>query len=269
MATAVLWRCERSGGFGAGAGGGRGNFGRSANPASGTTRRNEQRNEYQRGGGPGGVVRVISYDRVQEQLKLSDEQRLQIAEITRQVSLAEAGLFADLPTPSATSSNEWFEQLKQKEESTRHAVARAGEEILQKLDPAQQKRLKEICLQAQGANVLFKPEIIQTLGLTATQQIELARMRQEAERKASALQVPGNNPRQPPVIIAPEALVERLKAIQVETERRMIGSVLTPGQQAKLRDMRGNEFAGATRLGSVNALWASDAAISDSSKQPK
>ena len=94
-------------------------------------------------------------------------------------------------------------------------------------------------------------------------------MRQEAERKASALQVPGNNPRQPPVIIAPEALVERLKAIQVETERRMIGSVLSPGQQAKLRDMRGNEFAGATRFGSVNALWASDAAISDSSKQPK
>jgi hypothetical protein len=200
---------------------------------------------------------------------LSDEQRLRIGELTRQVTQAETDLFADMRTPASTTRKEWFEQRKLKEESTRQTVARAGEEILQKLDPAQQKRLKEICLQAQGANALFKPDIIQALGLTATQQIELARLRQEAERQASAPQVPVNNGRQPPVLLAPDSLGERLKAIQVATEHRMIGSVLTPEQQAKLRQMRGNEFAGAARFGSVNAIWASDAATSDSSQQPK
>jgi hypothetical protein len=257
------------GGFGGGAGGGGGGFSGSSNPGSGTVWRDEQRNEYQNGGGAGGVVRVISYDRVQEQLKLSDEQRLRIGELTEQVKQAETGFFADLRNPASSSSVEWEEQRRQKEESTRQAVARAGEEILQKLDPAQQKRLKEICLQAQGANALFKPEIIQALGLTATQQIQLASMRQEADRQASALQVPANNPRQPPVLGAPDSLAERIKAIQVDTERRMIGSVLTPAQQTKLRQMRGPEFAGVARFRSVTASWASDAAISEPSKQPK
>ena len=46
---------------------------------------------------------------------------------------------------------------------------------------------QEICLQAQGADALFKTEIIQALGLTATEQIKLANLRQEAERQTSAL----------------------------------------------------------------------------------
>ena len=259
---------QGGGGFGGGAGGGGGNFGGSTNSRSGTTWRNEHRNEYQSGGGPGSVVRVISYDRVQEQLRMSDEQRLQIAGITRQVRQMEAGLFSETQTPARTSRIESFEQQRQREESMRQAVARAGEEILQKLKPAQQKRLKEICLQAQGADALFKPEIIQALDLTATQQIKLASMRQEAERQALALYGPGNNHGQPPAPIGPDSHAERLR-VQVDTERRMIGSVLTPAQQAKLGQLRGNEFAGAARFRSPNAHWAIDAAASSSSQQSK
>ena len=164
----------------------------------------------------------------------------------------EAGLFSETQTSARTSRIESFEQQRQREESMRQAVARAGEEILQKLKPAQQKRLKEICLQAQGADALFKPEIIQALDLTATQQIKLASMRQEAERQALALYGPGNNHGQPPAPIGPDSHAERLR-VQVDTERRMIGSVLTPAQQAKLGQLRGNEFAGAARFRSPNA----------------
>ena len=246
-------------GQGGGGGGGGGGFGVSSNAGHGTISRNEHRNEYASGGGPGGVVRVISLDRVQEQLRLSDAQRQQIAEITREVGQMEKDVFAKSQPPARTSANEWIEPHQQKEQTTRQAVALAGDEILTMLEPAQQKRLKEICLQALGADALFKPATVQALGLTATQQIQLASIRQEAERQISALygaeRKPGQSPAPPPVNL--NSLGERSKAIQEEAEHRMINSVLSPAQQTQLRQMLGKEFAGIARLRSPTARMSS------------
>ena len=256
---------QGGGGFGGGGGGG-GSFGGSTNP--GTASRQEYRNEYASGGGPGGVVGVIAFDRVQEQLGLSDEKREQVTEITRQVSRMEEGLFAKSQPPARS---EWFEQQRQKEEAARQAVALAGDEILTKLEPAQQKRLKEICLQAQGADALFKPATIQALGLTATQQIQLASIRQEAERQISALygaeRKPGQSPAPPPINL--NSLGERSKAIQEEAEHRMISSVLSPGQQTQLRQMRGKEFAGVACFRSPTARTSSAGGTSVDRQQSK
>jgi hypothetical protein len=214
-----------------------------------------QRHEYASGGGPGGVVRVISYAGVQEQLKLSDEQREKIAEITGQLREFESSFEADLQLgrrPSFAQRNQQFEQRRQQVDSTRQAVARAGEEITQLLTSVQQKRLKEIRLQAQGADALFKPEIIRALGLTATQQIKLGKLREEANRRVF-LESP-----------------EQRMALQREAEQRMISSALTPEQQRKLQDMKGKELAGATRFGAASAGGGSGAGgSSSSSAQPR
>ena len=218
-----------------------------------------QRTEYASGGGPGGVVRVISYPGVQEQLKLSDEQRAQIAEITGQLREFESSFHAD-PQSSRRASfaqqmaqqKQQSEQRKLKEDSTREAVARAGEEMTQLLTPVQQKRLKEIRLQVQGADALFKPEIIRALGLTATQQIKLGKLREETNR-----QVLSQSP-------------EQRMALRCEGEQRMISSVLTPEQQRKLQEMKGKEFAGAIRFGTASAGGGGSAGGSfNSSAQPK
>jgi len=50
----------------------------------------------------------------------------------------------------------------------------------------------------------------------------------------------------------------------------MISSVLTPEQQRKLQEMKGNEFAGASRLGTASAGAGGGAGGSfNSSAQPK
>jgi hypothetical protein len=192
-----------------------------------------QRNEYASGGGPGGVVRVISYPGVQEQLKLSDGQRSKIAEITGQLHEFELSFNADLesvrrgsPPERRAQPPQGFEQLRQKEDSTLLAVDRAGQKITELLTPVQQKRLKEIRLQVQGADALFKPDIIRALGLTATQQIKLGQLREETKRQ---------------VFLARRS---QPMAVQREGEQRMISSVLTPEQQRKLQEMKGKEFAG-------------------------
>jgi Spy/CpxP family protein refolding chaperone len=198
------------------------------------------RHEYADGGGPGGVIRVISHPGVQEQLKLSDGQRTKIAEITGQVREFESSFHAGLESSRKSSVAErkaqWqqqlaqrrqrFEQLQQKVNSTRQAVERAGEEMTKLLTPAQQKRLNEIRLQVQGADALFKPYIIRALGLTTTQQIRLGKLKEETNRQVF---LAGN---------------EQRRAVQREGERHMISSVLTPEQQRKLQEMKGKEFAG-------------------------
>jgi hypothetical protein len=236
----------------------------STNSGAGTTRRSD----YSRGGGPGGIVRVISYDRVQEQLGLSAEQRLQIAEITGQVSQMETDLFAELQSSHQVPGpgNEQFEQQRQKEESARQAVVRAGEEIMRQLTPAQQTRLRQICLQVQGAEALFKPEIIKALGLTAPEQIKLASMRQETERQTSAIFLGRNrNTSQAPSATAIQSQAEQVMALWRDTERRMLTSVLTPAQQTKLKEMQGKESVGAARLRTGGAWAGSNAGVSSSS----
>ena len=192
-----------------------------------------QRNEYASGGGPGGVVRVISYPGVQEQLRLSDAQRTRIAEITGQVREFESSLRADHGSglqgsiaERTAQRQQQFEQLRQKENSTRQVAERAGDEIAKLLTPVQQKRLKEIRLQVQGADALFKPDIIQALGLTAAQQIKLGKSREETNRQVFL------------------ARGQQRVAVQREGEQRMISEVLTPEQQRKLQEMKGREFAG-------------------------
>jgi hypothetical protein len=243
----------------AGRGGGSGgaSSGFSASGGDGT-----QRNEYASGGGPGGVVRVISYPGVQEQLKLSAAQRTKIAAITGQLREFESSFSADLRSSRRASlvqrrqqfehQKQEFEQQRRKEDSTRQAVAHAGEQITQLLTPVQQKRLKEIRLQVQGADALFKPEIIQALGVTATQQIKLGKLREETNRQ-----------------VLSQSSEQRM-ALRREGEQRMISSVLTPEQQGKLQEMKGKEFAGAIHLGAASTGGGGSAGASfNSSAQPK
>jgi hypothetical protein len=227
------------------------------------------RGEYLSGGGPGGVVRVISYERVQQLLGLNEKQRGQIAETIGQVNQFETGLSNEIRSSYRRLNPEWYEQRKQKEDATRQAVSDAGEEILRLLPPVQRNRLKEICLQAQGVDALFKPEIIQALGLTATEQIKLANLRREAERQTSALYGGRGNPGQPPPPIDFNTAAERTRAIQRETERRMITSVLTPAQQIKLKEMQGKEFAGAARFGSSYSGGGGGGGTASSSEQSR
>src|SRR5262245_45455807 len=150
-----------------------------------------------------------------------------------------------------------MEERKQKERSTRRAIVEAGEEILRQLQPIQKKRLQEICLQAQGGEALFKPEMIQALGLSATQQIKLANLRQEAERQISALYQPHVSARQAPPPIDLGAVAERTMSIQRDSENRMI-NVLTVAQQNRLKEMRGKEFAGVARFTPANVNATGD-----------
>jgi len=206
-------------------------------------------------------VRVISYDRVQEQLKLSDEQRLRIGELQRQVTQAETDLFADMGLQP--NKEEECSTRSLKEESTRQTVA-APAKRSSKNWTRHAKAPQGNLPQAQGANALFR----RTSSSPGSRR-DAANLSWPAFARRLSAEPPHSNSRNNlphrTRFTAPDSLAERLKLIRAETERRMIGSVLTTAQQAKLREMRGKNLPAPGPFGSVNAIWASDAATSDSS----
>ncbi len=277
----VVHRGGSGGGTGGGSGvggGGGGGLGGGGSPGNMVVRvsRSGGGGSYQSGGGPGSVVNVISDERVQGQLALTAAQHQQIGATLAEFRRSEADLYSKAEAEQASRQDSFEQGAKEREakqEVTRQAVARAGEEIVALLAPAQRARLEQIRLQALGAEALFKPEVVQALNLTASQQVKLATLREEAEREVGETMflwgphrsANGSQPSGPERAqafqqwiaerrqamqrgqrLAPEILsrLDRRCAIQEEAENRMITTVLTPAQQAKLREMRGREFAG-------------------------
>ena len=66
-------------------------------------------------------------------------------------------------------------------------IAAGGEKLRRVLTPEQMQRLEQISLQDAGAEALFKPEMIQALGISPQQQLALARIRDQANEQVAAL----------------------------------------------------------------------------------
>jgi hypothetical protein len=206
--------------------------------------------EYASGGGPSGVPRVISYPGVQAALRLTEPQIRQIAAIMAELERVEGDLATELRTHDTDVKRAESEHLHERRDTTREAVARGDERILSELEPAQRRRLEEICLQAQGADALFRPEIIRALGLTVTQQARLASMRQELERRREELLFARPSGKAPTHARGDGAArLQQALALRQQQEQRMISSVLTAGQQEQWIQMQGVPFPGVARFG--------------------
>ena len=120
-------------------------------------------------------------------------------------------------------------------------VARAREEMLVLLTPEQGRRLEQIGLQDSGATALFRPDIIQALGLTPEQQQRLAEIQDQAGEEVAATHLAriygGGNP--PRTNAAPQFMREIMEG----AERRMLEEVLLAWQRTKLQELQGAPFA--------------------------
>lgn len=250
----------QGGGFGGGGGGAGGGGGGEGGVIPGAS----TRKDYQAGGGPSGVVSVIAQPRVQSQLRLTETQQRQVAETLAQFKQQETAFLGEVRPAMAGPGSDAFkqrqrqtEEFRQREAAIREETVRADQEILRELTVAQQKRVKELCLQAQGAEALFKPEVIRALGITPAQQVKLGNLRQQAVRSAKADPGAGVS-----AAAADANWVQAWRQQRREAERRMIVEVLTPAQQAKLLDMRGRDFPGLSEAREQSvAGWDSDAGV--------
>jgi hypothetical protein len=124
------------------------------------------------------LARLLTIETVQKELKLSDKQKAAAAEINSGLTEERHKLFAEV----AKESHERGKKVKELEERTAAKVKKL-------LDEPQQKRLREILIQVNGASELMKTDIQEELRLTAEQReklVEVSRANAKARREELA-----------------------------------------------------------------------------------
>jgi Spy/CpxP family protein refolding chaperone len=197
-------------------------------------------------GGMGGV-RLLRSPHVQADLKLTPEQRAQVAEFLHKLRLElteRAHGFEDLTVEERRQKAEELDQAFRKEAPQR--AAKLHQEIEALLQPEQQRRFRQLELRYEGPWVLLRPEVVEALALTDEQQKqidEISRETQEAMRDVfrESRQRQSEAPQGAPQVLQSE-LMRRVGA-QAEQARRdgvkRAGALLTRDQAKKLLELMG------------------------------
>jgi DNA-binding MarR family transcriptional regulator len=181
----------------------------------------------QRGrGGRGffGVARIqlATLEKVQSELKLSDEQKKLAEEINQKLSQDRRDLFQ--------GGGGDFAAMREKMEKLNTEASAA---FAEKLDAAQRQRLTEIYVQANGTNALVDEEVAKSLKVTDEQKAALAKARDENRQAAREALRDFQD-------MSDEERQETLSKLRKEGDERML-AVLSAEQHEQFGKMKGKE----------------------------
>jgi len=167
----------------------------------------------------GGVpqARLATLDEVQSDLKLTDKQKTDIAEINDKLREDRRALFGG-----------GFGQFSQIREDMDKLNRQASAEVDAKLDDAQKKRLQEIAIQVNGAAALSDPSVVEQLKLTDEQKKKLEEVR--AENNKAVEDAIGN--------LSREERREKFRELSETADSNLLG-VLTEEQKTEFESMKG------------------------------
>lgn len=180
-------------------------------------------------GGFNSPAALAGMPQVQEEIKVSEEQKKQIDE-----GLAElrGGFnFQELQGLSAEDREKRMEEIRKKAET----AGKAFEEKMNKiLKPEQLTRLKELSLQRQGAMALLRPDIAKDLGLTEDQRKKMQGILESSRPSGRPnFQDLSQEERQ--------KLMTESREKQEKAQAELL-AVLTDEQKAKYAELKGKEF---------------------------
>jgi Spy/CpxP family protein refolding chaperone len=170
-------------------------------------------------GGPMLMVGLLRSPQVQQELKLTDQQRQRLEQLGEQWREKMRGL-RDLPP----------EERRQKVEGMRAEVEKQLATIL---NEQQMKRLKQIALQVEGYAALERPEIADQVGLTKEQRQKIRDILRQADEKRREAFQQGQGDRQ--------AAFQRMREIRQWVDGE-IEKLLTAEQKKKWQELVGAPF---------------------------
>lgn len=211
---------------------------------------------YASGGDPGSVQRVIRSPAVVQSLALTPQQFGAIEAVMVRLHAREQQLASEM---AALSPMALSRQQRTSAKGDIASLARTATQTLEAmLNPAQQARVKQISLQALGAGALFRPEVIDALKLTATQQARLASVSQATQKQVDAIFMPAPlGPAADPAAPVPQAMrppkplthgdFDRAQQIQQRGGQAML-AVLTPAQRQAFQTLQGRPYPGLDQI---------------------
>lgn len=172
------------------------------------------------GGGAGGKVGLVQNPQVQQELKLTDEQKSKVSEIATRVR--EAG-----PQRGQGGGQGDREQIRERAQALARVVADEEKKLDEILNDEQKTRLEQISLQVTGVRAINRDDVASKLGLSDEQK----------EKVQAALRVQrgqgGGGQGQPNAA----ALRERRQQLEEQ-----VLAVLTDEQKQKWTELKGAPF---------------------------
>jgi hypothetical protein len=165
-------------------------------------------------------TRLLTLSVVQTELKLSTEQKAGVKKINDELTDARHKLFGEVAKESR-------ERGKRVAELNRATDAKVSE----LLDEAQEKRLGELLLQANGAGELLNEGIQKALAITPEQQKSLSEIRRKNEQARREAFKNFNGDRE-----------AKFVELQREGDKKLL-EVLTADQRAQFEKMQGKQIA--------------------------
>jgi DNA-binding MarR family transcriptional regulator len=175
-------------------------------------------------GGPMMMLFLLNNPQVQQELKLTEEQRDKVSALSEQLREKFRGLGQELRGLSP-------EEREKRVQAVNEEVEKELAKVLKK---EQLQRLKQIALQVEGLAALARPEIAKQVGLTEEQQRKIEEILREANEKRRALFQQG-----PPA--DRQAMFREMQKIR-EWVDEQISKLLTEQQKKKWQELIGEPF---------------------------
>lgn len=176
-----------------------------------------------------GKVGLVRNPRVQAELKLDDDQKAKVGEIATRLGEARGEQVTDR------------QQLRERREAFAAKVAEEEKKLDEFLNEAQQKRLSELSLQAEGIRALFRDDFADKLGLSDEQREKLQAILSEQREQARRERAQRGEGRQRGDFAA---IRERAR----ERERQVM-EVFSEEQKKKWEELKGEPFQMSGRRG--------------------
>jgi Spy/CpxP family protein refolding chaperone len=190
------------------------------------------------GGGQIGKSLLLGNEKVQKELKISEDQKSKITTVASESRPNSRELFSGLRDLSEEERRAKFQEIREK---FRKLAQEADKKISEILTDSQNKRLGEILLQLRGLNALTDKELAGKLKITADQQQsikDLFEAQRDMQREFySGLRDLSQEERRKKF----EELRTKGEDLRKETETAVLG-VLSASQKTAFENMKGEKF---------------------------
>lgn len=179
----------------------------------------------------GKIVLLIQSDDVRKELKLSREQAGKLKDLADE----QRNAYKDLPKDNA-------ERAKKVQDIARQNLNR-DKKVAAILTPEQIKRVDQILLQHQGANLLTHPKLVEQFKLNDDQKRQVTQAVQESMKRLDPYFRPDN--------VSPEEIQKGMAENRVKSMER-IATILTLEQHKMRKEMVGEPFKGVFGVTAIN-----------------
>lgn len=172
-------------------------------------------------GGPMSLLFLATNPQVQQELKLTEEQREKVSSLRQQLGEKFRGLGLELRKLPPEEALKRTQEIREEVEK----------ELAKILEEKQLKRLKQIELQVEGLAALARPEVAEKVGLNEKQRQRVREIVKEAFEKRRALSLSSNR----------QAIFQEMQKIRQWVDEE-INKLLTEEQKKRWQKLIGEPF---------------------------